>query len=258
MKHNSPLLHKMTASNINSINIEGRAKTTTREPSSALKKLFIPPRFNRNSAAIRAAGYLKTGQTLIRLATRRMGLPNLANTDVLDVGCGVRFVGTIINKQIPIKSYTGIEVCRPIVRFLNHQVAANDQRFKFYHWNAQNDLYNRSGTSLAHIESLPANATFDAIWLFSVFTHLNPADARAMLKILRPHMREKGRLFFTAFIDPQRQGFRDMSKQKPLLHARYGKKLMESIIQESGWAIQAQFPVAPKKFIQHSFLCSVK
>jgi hypothetical protein len=80
-----------------------------------LTSLEVPQVLHRNAPDVAALGYEHTGQTLINLATRSVGLQDLSDTDVLDVGCGVRFTQAIVNRRIPIKSYTGIEVYRPLV-----------------------------------------------------------------------------------------------------------------------------------------------
>jgi SAM-dependent methyltransferase len=227
--------------------------------------LQIPEELHRNHPSITAAGYDYTGEALINLALLRVGLTSLENTDVLDVGCGVRFTATIINRNIPIKSYTGVEVHKPIVDFLNEKVALHDKRFRFVHWNVHNEMYNPDGIELSTLDKLPFPDTFDLIWLFSVFTHLNPVDSRSLLKILRRHIRQNGKLLFSAFIDETIEGFEDRVQENPLLNAYYGRTLMELLIKQGGWNIDGFFnkdslSIASSGervyYIQHHFVCS--
>lgn len=161
-----------------------------------LERLEVPAALQRNSVEVAAAGFDYTGQLLINLATKYTGLQNLENIDVLDIGCGVRFTSAIINCKIPIKSYTGVEVDQPIVRFLQDNVEVHDKRFKFVHYNVHNEKYNPCGIKLARQSDLPVNGSFDLIWLFSVFTHLNPEDSLQLLRLMKKHLRKSGRLFF--------------------------------------------------------------
>ena len=126
-------------------------------------KLHVPDHLHRNAPGAAVLGYEHTGQTLIELAMRRVGLTTLRDTDILDVGCGVRFAMTILNRDIPIKSYTGIEVHRPIVDFLNDEVAAHDHRFRFAHWNVHHRNYNPKGLPFSESERLPYDERFDLI-----------------------------------------------------------------------------------------------
>jgi SAM-dependent methyltransferase len=221
-----------------------------------LTRLEVPKHLHRNSPRVVAAGYEHSGQTLINLVTRLAGIVDLRDIDVLDVGCGVRHVMTIINRGIQIKSYTGVEVSKAIVDFLKHNVEAHDRRFRFFHWNVRNEMYNPKGGSLLSQDPLPANARFDLIWLFSVFTHLDPGDSETMLRLLRRHVRENGRLFFSAFIDEDLDGFEDRVKELPLQKAYYGRRFMESLIAKCGWKIDYFGKRDPDHFIQHHYLCS--
>jgi SAM-dependent methyltransferase len=124
------------------------------------------------------------------------------------------------------------------------------------HWNVYNELYNPQGVELSNFEALPLSESFDAIWLFSVFTHLNPNDTKTMLAILRKHIRANGKLFFSAFIDEDLDDFEDRIKDKPLLNAYYGRKFMESLIEQGKWRIEGFYDKDLGNYIQHCFVCS--
>jgi SAM-dependent methyltransferase len=221
-----------------------------------LDRLVVPEILHRNAPPVVAAGYEQTGKLLINLATRSVDLDNLGNADVLDVGCGVRFTMTIINSKIPIKSYTGLEVDRPIVEFLQDNVEAYDKRFRFVHWNVHNQMYNPDGVDLAAYKELPVDGAFDLIWLFSVFTHLEPNDSLLLLQLLRKQIRANGRLFFSAFIDDELDGFEDRNKDNPLMHAYYGRRYMQSLIEKAGWKMQSFHDKDLSNYIQHYIVCS--
>lgn len=221
-----------------------------------LRELAVPADLNRNSRLVFEAGYENTGEILINLAMESSGLNSLENLDVLDVGCGTRFTRTMINRKIPIRTYTGIEVNQRIIDFLKSNVENHDDRFRFFHWNVQNARYNPEGVPLTDDMSMPIEDSFDFIWLFSVFTHLNPDDSSALLKILRRHIRPSGRLFFTAFIGEEISGFEDRIEDKPLLQAYYGKNFILSLIRDSGWEVLSINAPDPEKFIQNYLVCS--
>jgi SAM-dependent methyltransferase len=221
-----------------------------------IDRLDVPRELHRNAPGVVAAGYEHTGQLLINLATRSVGLENLKDVNVLDVGCGVRFTMTIINRKIPIKSYTGLEVSRPIAEFLQNNVEPYDKRFKFVHWNVHNQMYNPGGVELATQKELPVEGSFDLIWLFSVFTHMNPKDSLSLLQLLRKQICKNGKLFFSAFIDDELDGFEDRVKDRPLFNAYYGRKYMQSLIDQSGWKIQLFHDKDLSNYIQHYIVCS--
>ena len=235
----------------------GRSDPERERKAQVLERIDIPERFNRNEPSTAALGAENTGQTLIGLATREVGWQSLAGSDILDVGCGVRFTQTIVNRSIPIGSYTGIEVSREIVDYLKGAVEARDNRFRFAHWDVRNQMYNRQGTvALRDIDRLPVEGNFDLIWLFSVFTHLSPSDAEAMLRLLRRAIRPHGKLFFSAFIDPDLDGFEDRVPERRLLNAYFGRRTMEAMITGNGWIIDSFHPRDFELPIVDYFVCS--
>ncbi len=140
---------------------------------------------------------------LLDLIPRSFGLDDLSTSSVLDVGCGTKLVKAILELEVPVRRYVGIDASADVISFLEGNV--DDERFAFYHLDAHNDLYNPTGQPLDTFERLPAgDEHFDVICLFSVFTHLGPHDYRAMLELLRRHSRPGGGLLFSLFIDDDR------------------------------------------------------
>ncbi len=176
---------------------------------------------HRNHHRMGEIGYEHSGEVLINLVIKRLGLKNLQNKDILDVGCGIRLTMAIINREIPIKTYSGIEVYKPVIDFLKENVS--QEQFQFEYWNIHNNLYNPNGVIISEKTDLPFEEKFDIIWLFSVFTHLNPKDSIALLKLIRKYIRKGGRLFFSAFIDQNLETFEDRIIGRPLLQAYYSK-----------------------------------
>lgn len=220
-----------------------------------LKHFEVPEHMHRNHQRAIAGGYERTGELLIELAMQRMGLETLEHSDVLDVGCGVRFTMTLINQSIPIKSYTGIDVEPSLISYLGEHVQAHDSRFDYHHWSVYNDLYNRNGVAMKDTQRLPVEKKFDVIWLFSVFTHVTPEDADALLRILRNHIKDDGRLFFSAFISDNVERFEDRRPETPLLVAYFGRKYMHSLIERNGWRIVSEHERDPDRYIQNHFVC---
>lgn len=196
--------------------------------------LIVPDHLQRNTAGVAKEGYEESGQRLMFLARDRTGLTDFSESDILDIGCGVRFTVTIINRELDVKSYTGIEVHKPIVDFLSKEV--DDPKFHFHHWDVHNKLYNDNGHPMLLSEELPVNGQYyDQIWLFSVFTHQSPTDTLTMLNLLRKHIRDNGKLVFTCFIDEELETYND--RDNDLIHAHYGEDFFHSMVKNSGWEI---------------------
>ena len=200
-----------------------------------------------------AAGVEHTGEILLINLARRIGRPDLGGLDLLDVGCGVRFTQTLINRSLAFKSYTGIEVHLPIIRWLKENVEDKDERFRFFHWNVHNAMYNKQAPPMTTFETLPGERSYDVIMGFSLFTHLAPEDASQMLKLMRKAVRPNGFLFFSAFCSESLDTFEDRVPGEPLLNAYYNPSYLQQLVQAEGWKIPSH--EEPGAYIQDSFLC---
>lgn len=223
-----------------------------------MSHIEIPHQFNRNAPNVQSLGVENTGSTLIKYANELLGYSDLSGKDVLDIGCGVRFTQAIINCDIPIKSYTGIDIDEPLINYLIDNV--QDTRFSFYYWNTHNEMYNKLGEKLTKKNKLPLqqDKSFDVIWMFSVITHNNPTDTECLLYILRKYIKKDGLLLFSAFIDNTIDTFEDRIKDQPLLTAYYNENYMRQIISRAGWQVKSAHHKRPDKSIQNHFVCSPK
>jgi SAM-dependent methyltransferase len=221
---------------------------------------------------------------------QRVGLADLRDTDLLDMGCGVKFAKLFVNHGVPIRRYVGIDVYREMVEFL--QASVDDPRFEFYHVDVKNDLYNPTGKPFSEDLQLPiGERTFDLICLFSVFTHLAPEDYCTMLRLLRRYVRPDGRLFFSLVIDELTEGghglmdsfsklleadpqllesapvqgvgeggkrrvkrYRELDPTRPLLGAIYSEEYARELIESTPWRVVELSQ--PDVYIQHSFVCA--
>ncbi|MFL6262240.1 MAG: class I SAM-dependent methyltransferase [Thermoanaerobaculia bacterium] len=217
------------------------------------RPLIVPEDLHRNAPDVHVKGPENTGAVLMQLVAERLDLKDLSESDVLDVGCGVRFTQAIINREIPIKSYTGVDVHRPLIEYLQREV--DDPRFSFFYWNAYNAKYNPTGEKITSESRWPVEGTFDVIWLFSVFTHLDPSDANALLAILRRHVKPGGALFFSAFLDDTVDSFEDRIPEHPLSHPCYTERYMRELVEANGWSVASVSPPSPEHFIQHYLIC---
>lgn len=217
------------------------------------RPLIIPDELHRNAQDVHVHGPENTGSILMNLVVERLGLRDLSESDVLDVGCGVRFTQAIINRDIPIKSYTGLDVHRPLIDYLRREV--EDPRFSFSHWDAYNAKYNPAGVKITPESYLPVEGTFDIIWLFSVFTHLEPSDTNAMLAILRRYIRPGGALFFSAFLDDTIDSFEARIPEDPLAYPCYAERYLRELVVANGWSVSSVSPPSREHFIQHYLIC---
>ena len=218
--------------------------------------LVVPDKFNKNHTSIRDIGTpADTGLFLINEMARRIGLPTLAGKDILDFGCGSRFADAIVNRDVPLAGYVGIDVDREMIDFLAANVA--DKRLSFHHIDARNPAYNPGGKALSRDTALPVGERkFDVICMFSVITHQTPEDAAAIFAILRRYVREPGWLFFTAALAPGDFGYREGIPERPTALSVYTVSLLQTLLADSGWEVASVQPRNPTGLPnQDSLLC---
>lgn len=218
--------------------------------------LQIPEKFNRNSSNIQRLGsQADTGLWLLHYISRRIGVPDLTDVEILDFGCGCRFADAIVNRSVKLKSYVGIDVHKEMIDFLAQNVA--DERLKFFHIDVKNEGYNPQGTPMNIDTTLPiGNHKFDLVCMWSVITHQLPDDASVIFKILRKACKKTGRLFFSAAIDDGIDEYREQIPEAPTALSWYSSKSIKQLVENAGWQITSFEPrVAEGLPNQDSFVC---
>lgn len=239
------------------------------------KKLEVPAQFRRGGCKGDAGKYVEGGRELLTYMAHVLGLPDLEDSEVLDIGCGTKFTEAILKHGIPIGKYVGIDVYKPMIDHL--QQSTDNPRFSFLHMDTHNEMYNPEGQVLSADTRLPVgDQLFDIICLYSVFTHLAPHDYKNMLHAIRPYIKDSGKLIFSLFVDelsgtghglieqivgdsaeswePSGHAFRDAYPGKPLQWALYSREHAFELIADTGW--QVQDLLMPNEEVQHHFICT--
>jgi SAM-dependent methyltransferase len=244
--------------------------------------LKVPEKFRRGGYKEDEHKSVESGRYLIEFMCEKLGIADLSDVNLLDIGCGNKFVQAILNGGLPIKNYVGIDIQPGLIEYLQSNVT--DDRFTFYVSNTRNEMYNPEGEPLSGASRLPLEeGSFDIICLFSVFTHLAPDDYVGMLKLLRRYIKPEGKVFFTLFVNETTAGghgfidrfsdsfsallteedmkrglkgppdFIDMYTEKPLWRAVYSRENAIRLAEGTGWEIESFHD--PEEHIQHSMIC---
>ncbi len=129
------------------------------------------------------------------------------NENILEIGCGSgRIAMPLTNYLNPSGHYYGIEIVADMVKWCQKNISSRHPNFKFIHADLYNKRYNPDATQLAKDYTFPFdNATFDFIYLTSVFTHLLPEDTEAYFQEISRLLKPNGRVFATFFVLNDRQ-----------------------------------------------------
>lgn len=250
---------------------------------------MVPARLRRGNHD-HEAEWLASGRFTVELLRELARPRDLADVVLLDVGCGTKLTKVLLDDEVAIGGYVGVDVSADIVEWLRANV--DDPRFEHHHLPVHNALYQPDGVPLGELDALPVGGRrFELISLFSVFTHLDPDDYVAMLRLLRTHVTDDGRLVYTAHLDPDSRAtaigralqaglasddpevarrareavdraliggvdprYTDAYPDRPLLEARYTVDLALELVAGTGWEVAAVHdPVPPH--VQHCIVC---
>jgi SAM-dependent methyltransferase len=195
----------------------------------------VPLRLRKGRFRNDQAASIASAEEDIKMLAREMGVPDLSEKRVLDIGCGVKFTQAFYGRGVPVGQYHGVDVDGSMIDFLASNVF--DDRFSYKHIDVYNEMYNKHGERLSPQTDIgAAGRQFDLICLFSVFTHLAPKDYAAMLKLTRKYAAPKGKLIYTGYFDEQIPGkFKDAFKGQPLLKAVYRKDTVCEMLAGANW-----------------------
>lgn len=251
--------------------------------------LKVPKRLRRGHSRWKEQTSVAEGVELIELICRNFALDDLGHSSVLDMGCGSKLVQAILDRNLPLGRYVGVDIFPELIEFLETNVT--DPRFSFKFLNTHNAMYNPAGEPLTAQTRLSLDEQgFDIICLFSVFTHLAPHDYVAMLKMLRRYVKPSGRLIFSLFVNEPTAGglgfmdsflknltgkdaqiqkhsklileavatggppeFLDFYPAQPLKVAMYSREHALRLVEDTGWEVIAL--QEPEKIIQHYMIC---
>ncbi|MGI9048078.1 MAG: methyltransferase domain-containing protein [Rubrobacteraceae bacterium] len=145
-------------------------------------------------------GYLRVGRVVKEAVLEKTGLPPTGG--VLDVGCGSgRMARHFLDYIEPPGRYVGMDIQRPFIEWCNEHLGGANGAFEFYHQDIYNGGYNPGGKIRASEYRFPfEDGSFDAIILYSVFTHLLPEDAGNYMREVARLLKPGGRCYSTWYL----------------------------------------------------------
>ncbi|MGO9883619.1 MAG: class I SAM-dependent methyltransferase [Solirubrobacteraceae bacterium] len=161
-----------------------------------------PPRLR--AAGIHFADNRSFVDAACRDARRLAVVANLQGSGaVLDIGCGAgRLAIGILEELGGIANYDGVDVNRNVVGWGRRHLTRYDARLHFHLLDVQNERYNPSGSEVAAQFTLPMQAaSYDAVYSYSVFSHMHGPDVERYLHEIRRLLKSAGIALFTAFVE---------------------------------------------------------
>jgi len=181
---------------------------------------------------------------------------------VLDVGCGVGRLAVGLTQFLgPDGRYEGFDIIEKEVAWCQRQITPRFPRFRFQVADIFNKTYHPSGRLRASEFRFPYDqASFDAVVVGSVFTHLLPDDAthyvREIARVLRPGGRVLASFYLLndrsrAGIEAETSAFsfafeRDAAKvdddDRPELAVAYGEEVVRGWFEGAELSVESYMP----------------
>ena len=145
------------------------------------------------------ADYKQVNEEFVRYFTSLGGLQ--PNHRVLDVGCGIGVMAAALTNVLsPQGSYAGFDIVPVGVKWAQKNIASRFPNFSFVHADVFNQHYNPKGKLSSKSFRFPyEDASFDFVFLKSVFTHLLPDSIEHYLGEIRRVLKPTGRCLATIF-----------------------------------------------------------
>jgi len=121
---------------------------------------------------------------------------------ILDVGCGFGRLPIGLTRTIGNPEYIGADVNLTAVRWCRRHIGKKYPTYRFLHLPIRNERYNPTGIPFDEKFRFPWTAEcFDAIYLYSVFSHMRSADISIYLREFARLLKPTGGVFLTAFVE---------------------------------------------------------
>lgn len=178
---------------------------------------------------------------------------------ILDIGCGVGRMAIPLTRYLDGNgSYDGLDIVSSWIRWCTDNISGHHPNFRFHLAPIYNAHYNPSGTvSASEYRFCFQDASFDFVFLTSVFTHLRPREMEHYLSEIARVLRSEGRCLMTFFLlnpeswrlikrgrssqpfQHQLEGFWTTDRNIPETAVAYEESFIRNVLSKSGLSIVA-------------------
>lgn len=152
---------------------------------------------------------------------------------VLDMGCGIGFMGARLTSFLGTGSYHGFDVIRVGIKWATDNITARYPQFQFSHCDIYSKHYNPSGKISPETFTFPyPDQQFDFAFGLSLFTHLLPATAERYLREMARVLKPSGIAWVTLFL---------LNDESELL-IKQGKSTLHLSPAGNCWLLDQKFP----------------
>lgn len=165
---------------------------------------------------------------------------------LVDVGCGLGRLAIGLLEEFGDVEYLGVDASPEFVDWCRKHIEQRHPTFRFVHYDVANEMYNPNGTVHGAQIRLPlASASADVVYVWGVFTNMEPEHVPVYVSELSRIVRYGGRIFLTAFVEddvPQVSinptGYVPYDCTLPLCVVRHNKEHFFSLFKREGLTVE--------------------
>ena len=124
------------------------------------------------------------------------------NHNVLDVGCGIGQLATVLAEYLDKKSkYEGFDIDNKMINWCQKNISSRYSNFRFRYADIFNTYYNQKGGQNAAQYRFPySDESFELVIVKSVFTHMFPKDIENYFSEIARVLKKGGKCLMTFFL----------------------------------------------------------
>jgi SAM-dependent methyltransferase len=154
---------------------------------------------NKGDIFIGSGDFLAQGKHHLELLKKYASLND--NHAVLDIGCGIGRAAVALTQYLSQGSkYEGFDVVEKGIEWCKKHITKDFPNFNFQYIPLNNDLYHFTDQKAEEFEFPYENNSFDTIFLFSVFTHMQPLEVQNYFNEIQRVLKPDGKCLATFFL----------------------------------------------------------
>jgi SAM-dependent methyltransferase len=216
------------------------------------KNKYVP---NKGDIFIGSGDFLAQGNHHLEILEKYADLKE--NHSVLDIGCGIGRAAVALTQYLSEEGiYEGFDVVEKGIMWCKKHISADFPNFNFQYIPLNNDLYHFTENRAEDFVFPYENNSFDTIFLFSVFTHMQPLEVQNYFNEIQRVLKPGGKCLGTFFLyDDQiekeisnkenkinfpyeRENYRLMNQKVPSANIAFKETYIDKMIEVSSLKIE--------------------
>ena len=160
------------------------------------KNKYVP---KKGDIFIGSGDFIKQGKHHLELLKKYANLEK--DHSVLDIGCGIGRAAVALTGYLSEQGkYEGFDVVEKGIKWCKKHITKDFTNFNFQYIPLNNDLYHFTDQKAEEFVFPYENNCFDTIFLFSVFTHMQPLEVQNYFNEIQRVLKPGGKCLATFFL----------------------------------------------------------